>query len=134
MAVSDIPHPDPILYRFQDQMNRFGIPSIDINGPSQSGTTIYQVNVNSRGTRSGTGNAYIDPNPYPDTLHILPNALVSRILFGPNSTATGVEYIHAGVTRRVNASREVIISAGKHWSVKGENRFIHLLLLLLCES
>ncbi|XP_017484970.1 PREDICTED: glucose dehydrogenase [FAD, quinone]-like [Rhagoletis zephyria] len=77
---------------------------------------IYELTVKN-GIRSGTGNAYIDPNPYPNNLHIMGNSLVTRILFsnamgGGNPTATGVEFRRNGVTNTVRASREVIVSAG----------------------
>lgn len=117
MGVSPEPRPDQILYLFQNQMNSFGIPTLDINGANQLGTMIYELTVKN-GIRSSTGNAYIDPNPYPNNLHIMINSLVTRILFSNTMgasgrpTATGVEFRRNGVTYTVQASREVIVSAG----------------------
>ena len=114
MGVSPMPHPDEILYLFQKQMNSFNIPTLDINGANQLGTMIYELTVKN-GIRSGTANAYIDPNPYPNNLHILINSLVTQILFSNNNnnlTATGVQFRKNGVTYTVQATREVIISAG----------------------
>jgi choline dehydrogenase-like flavoprotein len=116
MKVSSMPKPDQILFLFQDVMNKLGIPTIDVNGESQSGTMIYQLTVND-GTRSGTGNAYIDPNPHPNNLHIVTQALVTRILFSTfnnNITATGVQFEKDGQTFTVNATKEVILSAGQY--------------------
>lgn len=112
MAVSQFPHADEILYLFQKQMNSFGIPTTDINGANQLGTMIYEVNVKD-GVRSGTGNAYLDPNPYPSRLHILANALVTRVLINSSLTATGVEYMRNNIRYTVNATKEVIVSAGE---------------------
>lgn len=116
MGVSPEPRPDQILYLFQKQMNSFGIPTLDINGANQLGTMIYELTVKN-GVRSSTGNAYIDPNPYPNNLHIMINSLVTRILFSNamgsgRPAATGVEFRRNGVTYTVQASREVIVSAG----------------------
>jgi len=116
MRVSSMVKPDQILFLYQNVMNLLGIPTIDINGESQSGTMIYQLTVND-GTRSGTGNAYIDPNPHPNNLHIVARALVSKILFSTingNITATGVQFIRNNQTYTVNASNEVILSAGQY--------------------
>lgn len=116
MGVSPEPRPDQILYLFQKQMNSFGIPTLDINGANQLGTMIYELTVKN-GIRSSTGNAYIDPNPYPNNLHIMINSLVTRILFNNtigngNPRAFGVEFRRNGVTFTVQAIREVIVSAG----------------------
>lgn len=115
MQVSSMSKPDQILSLFQDTMNYYGIPTRDINGESQLGTWIYQLTVDTNGTRSGTGNAFIDPNPHPSNLHILTGALVTRILFSTinnNLTATGVEFRRNNQTYTVNANQEVIVSAG----------------------
>ena len=113
MGVSPTQQPDKILYAFQQQLNSFGIPSIDVNGANQVGTMIYELTVRD-GKRSGTGNAYLDPNPYPDNLHILTNALATRILFAGNATASGVQFRLNDELHTVAATREVIISAGNH--------------------
>lgn len=118
MGVSPMPHPDEILYLFQKQMNSFGIPTTDINGANQLGTMIYELTIKN-GIRSATGNAYLDPNPYPNNLHILANSQATRILFDTNNlmrgnaTATGVEFRRDGRSYTVQATREVIVSAGK---------------------
>ena len=117
MGVSPMAHPDPMLYVFQQQMNSFGIPTIDINGESQMGTMIYELTVNN-GTRCSTGNSYIDPNPYPNNLHIMANSFVTKILFEHNNqtnniTAIGVEFTRNGNNYTVMANNEVILSAGK---------------------
>lgn len=117
MAISPMPRPDPILFLFQKQMNSFGIPTLDINGANQLGTMIYELTIKD-GKRHGTGNAFIDPNPYPNNLHIITDSLVTKILFDTtnrnNISAIGVTYHRNGNNYTVYASREVIISAGKY--------------------
>ena len=115
MQVSSMQKPDQILLLFQDTMNNHGIPTRDINGESQVGTWIYQLTVDTNGTRSGTGNAFIDPNPHPNNLHIVSKAMVTKVLFtqmNGNLTAIGVQFQKNGVNYTVNANREVIVSAG----------------------
>ncbi|CAG2117227.1 unnamed protein product, partial [Medioppia subpectinata] len=51
------------------------------------------------------------PNPYPDNLHIVCKALVTKILFN-GLTAIGVEFIVNDISYTVYANREVIVSAG----------------------
>lgn len=120
MGVSELYRPDPILYVFQKQMNSFGIPTLDINGANQTGTMIYELTIKD-GVRASTANAYLEPNPYPDNLHIVAFATVTQILFdttGDNITATGVQFQRNGVNYTVDADREVILSAGKHLAFK----------------
>nr|XP_027201587.1 uncharacterized protein LOC113795591 [Dermatophagoides pteronyssinus] len=116
IGVSPMYRPDPMLFVFQKQMNSFGIPTLDINGANQLGTMIYELTVND-GKRCSTGNSYLDPNPYPENLHIMARSLVTRILFERNNqtnniTAVGVEFNHNGNNYTVRANREVILSAG----------------------
>ena len=69
-------------------------------------------------TRSEARNAYIDPLPPRENLHILTNATVTRLLFDTsdvnNLIATGVEYafIRGGPRSSVQVRREVILSGG----------------------
>ena len=121
MQVTSMSKPDEILLLFQDTMNNHGIPTRDINGESQMGTWIYQLTVDTNGTRSGTGNAFIDPNPHPNNLHIVSKAMVTKVLFtqiNGNLTATGVQFQKNGINYTVNANREVIVSAGNQYLLR----------------
>lgn len=105
--------PSPIMLLHQKaMMEEFGFPETDINGASQEGTMIAQAFIDSKGVRSSASNSYIDPNPNPENLHILPNSFVTRIIL-KNKRAVGVEYVRNGHTQQVFARKEVIVSAGR---------------------
>ena len=91
--------------------HELGFNSTDFNGPKQNGMSFYQKFINRNGFRSSNGNAYVDPNPHPNNLHIVTKALVIRILF-KGLTAIGVEFAKNDITYRVYARKEVILSAG----------------------
>lgn len=65
-------------------------------------------------TRSYSRSAYIDPLPPRSNLHILPNMTVTRLLFGNNLTASGVEYASSSTSARnsVGVNKEVILAGG----------------------
>jgi hypothetical protein len=65
-----------------------------------------------RGLRNSAADAYLHPARRRRNLTVLTGAYAQRILLD-GARATGVEYRDAaGVTQRVTASREVILSAG----------------------
>lgn len=100
----------PLLARLHQQINDLGIPTLDFNGANQIGTGISQLT--SDGVRTAAATSYLDPNPFPQYLHISARTLVRRVLFN-HSTAVGVEYERPdGSVGMVRANREVIISAG----------------------
>ena len=95
----------------QKVFNGLGFENTDINGPKQSGTMIIQSTIDSNGLRSSNANAYFDPNRNPHNLHIVTKAQVLKILFR-GKTAVGVEFDRNGELYRVNARKEVILTAG----------------------
>ncbi|VVC99737.1 unnamed protein product [Leptidea sinapis] len=83
-------------------------PTTDLNGETTTGFTLAQA-MNDKGTRFSTARAFLRPASKRENLHILMNALVSRVIIDPASKrATGVEYIKNGETKIVGA----ILSAG----------------------
>ena len=114
IGIQSDPNPQKLLQVFQKVFNQFGYPTTDLNGPKQFGTAFAQMAIKD-GFRSGSGNAYIDPNRHPNNLFIQTNALVTKIRFvqmGNELTATGVEFVINGRKFKVNADLEVILSAG----------------------
>ena len=98
------------IVTLRDTFNSLGFPNINLNGPNQTGTMVSQ-SFSYEGLRSSSANAYVDPNPYPNNLHIVANALVYKIVFN-GLTAVGVEFNRNDIPHRVLARKEVILCAG----------------------
>ncbi|KAG6852730.1 hypothetical protein C0991_009486 [Blastosporella zonata] len=86
----------------------------DING-----TWVASANLDPETwTRSDSASAYLKPHKDRNNLVVLPNALVSRVVFADKLgdddelVATGVEFIHKGIKHVVNARKEIILSTG----------------------
>ncbi|PZC83485.1 hypothetical protein B5X24_HaOG207468 [Helicoverpa armigera] len=87
-------------------------PTSDLNGDTTTGFTIAQT-LNDGGTRYTTARAYLRPASKRANLHVLLNALGSRVIVDPVSKrVTAVEYIKDGVTRTVGVTKEAILTAG----------------------
>ena len=112
VQISTPKNPPDAIFKLRRVFNSLGFPSIDLNGPQQFGTMITQTWIAANGLRSSSGTAYVDPNPYPNNLHIVANALVYKIVFN-GLTAVGVEFNRNDIPHRVMARKEVILSAGK---------------------
>jgi len=82
----------------------------DFNGDTQEGVGIYQV-TQDRGERCSAARAYLWPHRARPNLRVTAQAQVQRILFD-GRRAVGVEVKVAGVLRRLQARREVVLSAG----------------------
>jgi choline dehydrogenase len=97
--------------------NATGLPSGDYNGAGRFDpagvASLVQTNTR-KGRRSSTYHAYLeDAAELRPNLTIITGALVTRIVLDDALTATSVEYRDgAGGTHIVEASREVILSAG----------------------
>ncbi|RZL37685.1 MAG: glucose-methanol-choline oxidoreductase [Rubrivivax sp.] len=82
----------------------------DFNGATQEGIGIYQV-TQDRGERCNAARAYLRPHLNRPNLRVTTQAQVQRILFD-GRRAVGVEVRVAGVLRRLQARREVVLAAG----------------------
>jgi choline dehydrogenase len=88
----------------------------DINSPDFGDKNVgfIQQTIHN-GRRLSTARAYLEPNRNRENLHIITNSTATKILF-ENKThpkrATGVEFYKDGKTFKVEATKEVIISAG----------------------
>ncbi|XP_018013934.1 glucose dehydrogenase [FAD, quinone] [Hyalella azteca] len=88
-----------------------GLDIIDPNGPSNIGLAPVHNTVK-KGVRASSSEAFLKPVFNRKNLHILPGARVDKILFNQENEAVGVEYTFRGKTYKVEARKEVIISAG----------------------
>ncbi|CAB3220418.1 unnamed protein product [Arctia plantaginis] len=87
-------------------------PTSDLNGETITGFTIAQA-FNDGGSRYSSARGFLRPASHRANLHVLLNALGSRIIINPaTKTVTAVEYIKDGVTKTVKVNKEAIISAG----------------------
>lgn len=88
----------------------------DYNGYRQEGFCRMDMSVRN-GVRASTANAYLKPVLKRDNLQLKMHALTTRILMD-GKRAVGVEYRQHGKTYRVQARREVILSASAFNSPK----------------
>ncbi|XP_054154844.1 L-sorbose 1-dehydrogenase-like [Oppia nitens] len=113
---------DPVLPIFEKQAQaarEWGLYYTDINGPNQTGFTIYQSTIR-HGLRLSTNNVYLEGGLCPK-LTIVTGAQVSKVIIkrmNPNDDnnqpprAQGVEFIKYNRTYHVWTKREVIVSGG----------------------
>lgn len=88
-----------------------GYPQVDYNGPTQIGFSYLQATIKN-GTRQSTNVAYLYPIPDRKNLHVKKNSQVTSLLIDADKNIYGVKFVSRGRTFTVNASREVILSAG----------------------
>lgn len=82
----------------------------DYNGRQQEGFGAMHMTVKN-GVRWSTANAYLKPARDRPNLEVITAALSQRILLD-GKRATGVEFVRDGGRQSLNATREVILSAG----------------------
>ncbi|KAF2878936.1 hypothetical protein ILUMI_27240 [Ignelater luminosus] len=89
-----------------------GYQITDYNSPQQIGFSPIQITT-SFGRRASTATSFLQPILNRENLHIVTGARVTRVLIDSNTNRTyGVEYIRNDKKSSVNASKEVILSAG----------------------
>jgi len=102
---------NPLYQAFIEAGHEAGYPTTnDYNGEQQEGFGAMHMTVDN-GVRASASSAYIEEAKKRSNLTILSGVLVKRVLLN-NKTATGVEYKRNGEIARVNANKEVILSAG----------------------
>ncbi|KAJ8712931.1 hypothetical protein PYW08_008235 [Mythimna loreyi] len=113
MPIQRFRHQPKQLQDLIQAINETGLPIItDMNNPeTPEGFCIAQA-FNENGQRYTTARAYLEPKSVRPNLSVKLNAMVTRVLFD-GDRAYGVEYIDEQCrTRTVNATKEVILSAG----------------------
>jgi len=101
----------PLYQAFIDAGVEAGYPRCDdYNGESQEGFSAMQMNVDG-GVRASTARAYLKPASRRPNLTIFKKALTQRVCFD-GTKATGIDVVIKGKSQRINAKREVILSAG----------------------
>jgi len=111
LGVSDLRDRHPLAQAYVEAAQQCGYPrNDDFNGAGQEGAGFYQTTMRN-GMRSSAADAYLAPARGRNNLHVVPEALTTRIVFD-GRRAAGVEYRIGGTTRMARANREVIVSAG----------------------
>jgi choline dehydrogenase len=102
---------NPLYQAFIEAGHEAGYPKTrDYNGEQQEGFGAMHMTVDN-GVRASASNAYIKEAKKRSNLTIHSGVLVERLLL-KDKTATGVEYKRKGEITKVNANKEVILSAG----------------------
>lgn len=111
LTVSNIRFKTETAKAFIDAGIEQGEKYVDYNGPQQVGFSYLQATVDN-GTRQSSNVAYLYPITNRRNLHVKKNSLVTKLLIDADKRVYGVKFIANGRSYTVNASREVILSAG----------------------
>ncbi|WP_213806452.1 GMC family oxidoreductase N-terminal domain-containing protein [Granulicella sp. dw_53] len=112
--VQPAPDPHPMALAMLEGARSVGIPTFDSpNGimvEGAGGSSIVDTRIRN-GKRLSVFRTYTFPYMDRPNLTVLPNALVSKVLFN-GKRATGVEVVYEGKAIRISADREVVLSMG----------------------
>ncbi|KDR08567.1 Glucose dehydrogenase [acceptor], partial [Zootermopsis nevadensis] len=116
LNVQRFSYQDKNVQLLMDAFQELGYKDVDINGGTQTGTTLLQF-TQKDGRRMSTNRAFIAPfRNKRKNLKVVTNVRVTKVLIEPNSkTAYGVEYAserHRHVTGKAYVNKEVIVSSG----------------------
>lgn len=101
----------PAVTDFIESTRRLGVPLLDdLEAGDNDGVGLSQFNIR-KGVRQSSYDVYVKPVEGRPNLVVRPNVHVRRIQFDGH-TATGVELTESGLTRSVQATREVVVAAG----------------------
>jgi choline dehydrogenase-like flavoprotein len=115
LAVSDLASPVDASRAFVEAATRYGLrANDDFNGAEQGGAGLYQV-TQRRGRRCSASVAFLQPVLARTNLTVLTGHRVSRLLLN-GRRAVGVELKGEGGTTRIDAAREIVLSAGVYGS------------------
>ena len=111
LTVSDPAETHPLCEAYITAAEQCGYPrNPDFNGASQEGFGYVQVTLR-KGLRSSAATGFLRQARARTNLSVITRAHATRILFS-GKRATGVEFLHGGQQRAVNARCEVILSGG----------------------
>lgn len=112
LTVQESPWHSPLVAAFIEAGVELGYKNRDINGKEQTGFMIAQGTIR-RGSRCSTAKAFLRPVRNRKNFHLSMNSHVTRIIIEPGTMRTrGVEFVKNGQVYKINARREVILSAG----------------------
>lgn len=104
--------PHPTAPAFIEAARQMGFPILDdTNDPVRAGAGYINMNIAADGTRVSSARAFLRPNLDRPNLTLALNTNVTKVLF-EGDRASGVELVTGDGVRSVQATREVILSAG----------------------
>lgn len=110
--MQEAPWRTPLATAFVQGGIELGYENRDINGESQTGFMIAQGTVR-RGSRCSTSRAFLRPIRQRPNLHIVTHAHVIRVNIEPaHKRAWSVSVLHESTLKTIQATREIILSAG----------------------
>lgn len=111
LCVSDIGAKHELIEAFIRGANSVGIPrNDDFNGATQEGVGYYQLTTR-KGLRCSTAVAYLKPARHRKNLTVMTEAQTTSLMMD-GTRVTGLQYVQGGRAHTVQASCEVILSAG----------------------
>ena len=117
LGVSDLQSPNRVSLAYVQGCMDFGMPyNPDFNSGRQEGAGLYQTTTRD-GRRCSAAVAYLRPVLARPNLALRTGVLVTRVIV-ENGRATGVEIAENGRLVRIDAAREVIVTAGAIGSPK----------------
>lgn len=117
LGVSDLKDPNRVSLAYVQGCMDFGMPfNPDFNSGRQAGAGLYQTTILD-GRRCSAAVGYLKPVMKRRNLTVRTDLFVSRILL-EGHRAVGVEVQDKGVTRRIDAASEVVVTAGAIGSPK----------------
>ena len=111
LVCSDIGARSELIEAIIEGAGELGVPRTDdFNAGVQEGVGYFQL-FTDKGWRVSAAVGYLKPVRARSNLAVEVGAQATRVLF-EGKRATGVEYVQGGQTKRVTATREVILAAG----------------------
>ncbi|KAK2723654.1 hypothetical protein QYM36_002112, partial [Artemia franciscana] len=120
LSVEDRRHSSSLAKAFIEAGKELGYEEVDVNGGNQTGFTTPQVTMKD-GQRFSSARAYLYDGKTRSNLFVLPKAFATKIITVKSNgkiKATGVEFNVFGMTRHIQARKEVIVSCGTVGSAK----------------
>jgi len=117
LAVSDLQSPNRVSLAYVQGCMELGMPfNGDFNSGRQEGAGLYQTTIRD-GRRCSAAVGYLKPVMSRPNLTVRTGVTVNRIIV-ENGRAKGVEVVAGGLAERIEASSEVIVTAGAVGSPK----------------
>ena len=116
VSLMNVPAVDPCGIALLDACEQAGIPRVQFNEGQTvvNGANFFQVNRKEDGTRSSSSVSYLHPILDRENLTILTDTQAKELEFDEEDNCTAVHVVNNafGKTNRIEAKREVIVSAG----------------------